>query len=86
MEVNNTDAEGRLTLADAMWFAQVGARAGGGEGEGEVGESPILADAKCTGKLFSQAERACAFACACPNTYAQDLLVASLSIHTRITH
>lgn len=24
VEVNNTDAEGRLTLADALWFAQVG--------------------------------------------------------------
>lgn len=22
VEVNNTDAEGRLTLADALWFAQ----------------------------------------------------------------
>lgn len=25
VEVNNTDAEGRLTLADALWYAQVGA-------------------------------------------------------------
>jgi leucyl aminopeptidase len=25
VEVNNTDAEGRLTLADALWFAQVSA-------------------------------------------------------------
>ena len=23
VEVNNTDAEGRLTLADALWYAQV---------------------------------------------------------------
>lgn len=23
IEVNNTDAEGRLTLADALWYAQV---------------------------------------------------------------
>ena len=25
IEVNNTDAEGRLTLADALWYAQVSA-------------------------------------------------------------
>ena len=33
VEVNNTDAEGRLTLADAMWFAQekAGVEVGGGQ-------------------------------------------------------
>lgn len=38
VEVNNTDAEGRLTLADALLFAQkqcgAGGRAGGRAGSG----------------------------------------------------
>jgi hypothetical protein len=45
VEVNNTDAEGRLTLADALWFAQekAGATVSGRrrQGSGQRRSSPL---------------------------------------------